>query len=252
VRDVSADGKTILFDETGVGGGESHSVYVRDLDGSPAVKLGDGINPTLSPDGRWALTYIENAPNQIVLLPTGAGQARAITTGGLIGHNVSWFPDGKRACVVGSEGESGLRLYEVDIKTGAPRAFSEEGVNPDHILVSPNGEFVVARGPDLKYMLYPLDGSPAKAMKGVGVEERAFGWNEDGSELFVFQRGALPAKIFRVDVGTGERSLHRELSPSDPTGVEGLAAVRMTPDASTFVYSFPQALSDLYVIGGLR
>jgi len=36
VRDLSSDGSRILFDETGVGGGELHAVYLRGTDGSPA------------------------------------------------------------------------------------------------------------------------------------------------------------------------------------------------------------------------
>jgi hypothetical protein len=61
--DLSADGKTLLFDEEGSGGGLSYSksagltyaVYVRNTDGSPAVLLGEGAALALSPDGRWVI-----------------------------------------------------------------------------------------------------------------------------------------------------------------------------------------------------
>ena len=36
LRDVSPDGKIVLFEESGEGGGPGYSVYVRNLDGSPA------------------------------------------------------------------------------------------------------------------------------------------------------------------------------------------------------------------------
>jgi len=68
----------------------------------------------------------------------------------------------------------------------------------------------------------------------------------------VFQRGSLPANIYRIDIATGERKPYRELSPSDRTGVDGLTRVTMTPDESTLVFSYPQSLCDLYVIEGLR
>ena len=50
--DISADGRTLLFDEEGGGGalaysksgGFSYAVYVRKTDGSPAVLLGEGEN----------------------------------------------------------------------------------------------------------------------------------------------------------------------------------------------------------------
>jgi len=54
--DLTADGTTLLFDETGEGGGASYAVYVRKTDDSPAVRLGDGHALALSPDGKWART----------------------------------------------------------------------------------------------------------------------------------------------------------------------------------------------------
>jgi Tol biopolymer transport system component len=251
-RDIARDGKTILFDETGVGGGELHSVYIRDADGSPAVKLGEGVNPRLSPDGRWALTVMEGAPPTLLLLPTGAGETRIVPTGKLNCHNLAWFPDGKHICVVANEGSGGLRLYEVDVESGAHRAFSEEGTNPLEILVSPDGKLVGARGPDLTFFLYSVDGGPPKPVPVVEPEERVFGWSADGRAVFAFQRGALPADMHRIDITTGERKLYRQLSPSDATGVDGLTRVVMTPDESTLVFSYPQSLCDLYVIEGLR
>ncbi|HEY7727880.1 MAG TPA: protein kinase [Candidatus Eisenbacteria bacterium] len=252
IRDISPDGKTLLFDETGVAGGEFHAVYLRDADGSPAVKLGEGVNPRLSPDGRWALTLQEGVPQRVVLLPTGAGEIEIVPMGRLHCHNAAWFPDGKRICAVANEGTGRLRLYEVNVETGEQRAFSEEGVTSFDLLVAPDGRLVGARAPDLGYKLYPVDGGEPKLLSTVVSEERPLGWNADGSALYVFQRGALPSKIHRIEVATGERRLYRELSPSDPTGVEGLTAVRMTPDESTFVYSYPQSLYDLYAIEGLR
>jgi len=43
-RDISDDGKTISFDETGEAGGETGAIYVRPMDGSPAVRS----RPTVS------------------------------------------------------------------------------------------------------------------------------------------------------------------------------------------------------------
>ncbi len=58
--DLSADGKTLLFDEEGGGGaldyskssGMTYAVYIRKTDGSPAVLLGEGGAVALSPDGK--------------------------------------------------------------------------------------------------------------------------------------------------------------------------------------------------------
>ncbi len=61
-RGMSADGKLLLFDESGEGGGASGGVYLRGTDGSPAVRLGDGVAIALSPDSEWAMTRIVSDP----------------------------------------------------------------------------------------------------------------------------------------------------------------------------------------------
>ena len=41
--DLSADGRTVLFAETGEGGGPKYAVYLRKTDNSPAIRLSEGI-----------------------------------------------------------------------------------------------------------------------------------------------------------------------------------------------------------------
>ena len=77
LRDITPDGKLILFDESGEGGGASHAVYVRRTDGSPAVRLGEGVGGSFSPDGRWAVSR-KAGSRQLVLLPVRAGEARPL------------------------------------------------------------------------------------------------------------------------------------------------------------------------------
>ena len=75
--DLSADGKTLLFDEEGGGGaldysksgGLTYAVYIRKTDGSPAVLLGEGGAVALSPDGKWVIAQTQESPSQFRLLP---------------------------------------------------------------------------------------------------------------------------------------------------------------------------------------
>src|SRR6202022_4607784 len=112
--DLSADGKTLLFNETRRGGAPHGAVYKRPTDGSPAVRLGEGLARALSPDGRWALCSNES---QVVLLPTGAGQPRIVPLSGikLVGAAGGFFPDGKRILILGEEPGHQARLYVVDL-----------------------------------------------------------------------------------------------------------------------------------------
>lgn len=98
--DLSADGKTLLFDEEGGGGGLAYSksggftyaTYIRKTDGSPAVLLGAGGAVALSPDEKWALAQPQTTPAQFVLLPTGAGESRQLTKDEINHTGPSGFP----------------------------------------------------------------------------------------------------------------------------------------------------------------
>jgi Tol biopolymer transport system component len=251
VRAISADGAKVLFDETGVGGGPLHSVYLRGTDGSPAIRLGDGSAADLSRDGRWALAGVGGDPEYLALLPVGAGEGRRIASEGLTGMGARFFPDGATLCVVGHEEGKGSRLYRLDPVTGKYEAFTDEGISFHEIHVSPDGRFVMATGPRREIELYPVAGGAPTLIPGISSNERAIGFNRDGTSVYAFVRGELPTKLQRVDIATGERTVLRELAPLDPTGVEGITSVRTTPAADVFAYSFAQRLNDLFVVEGL-
>lgn len=251
LRCITANGSRILFDETGVGGGELASTYVRGTDGSSAIRLGDGLAYNLSPDGEWALTGAGRGQKHLDLVPCGAGEPRAIPIGNLEVNHASWFPDGRSICCLASEPGHAMRLYRIELASGSREPFTEEGISYYDSLVSPDGRFVVAHGPDRKLKIYPVDGSAPRPLRGVIEFERTVAWSADGGAIFVFSRGELPAKVWRIDLETGERKLFREISPLDATGVEGVAVVRMAADAPALAYSYYQRMSRMYVVEGL-
>ena len=60
----------------GEAGGAKGSVYLRQTDGSPPVRLGDGIAWTLSADAKWVTGFSSTdiAKRNYMLTPTGAGE----------------------------------------------------------------------------------------------------------------------------------------------------------------------------------
>ena len=55
-RDFSRDGKKVLFEEEGEGGGPNYTVFLRDTDGSPPARIGEGRAEAISPDNKWVIT----------------------------------------------------------------------------------------------------------------------------------------------------------------------------------------------------
>jgi len=125
--DLSADGKNLLFDEEGEGGGAAYSVYMRKADGSTAVRLGDGRALALSPDQKWVISSRLSPPPQLVLLPAKAGEPKPLTHDAINHFYARWFSDGKRIVFSGDEPGHGVRLYVQDLAGGKPQAITPEG-----------------------------------------------------------------------------------------------------------------------------
>jgi eukaryotic-like serine/threonine-protein kinase len=252
--DLSADGKTLLFEEQGEGGGAKYSVYVRKTDGTPAVRLGDGRAFTLSPDQRWVISRPLDSPGQLFLLPTKAGEPRLVTQDAIDHFSVRWFPDGKRILISGSEPGHGTRLYIQDIAGGKPEAISPEGVfsQPDQRGLSPDGKWAVAIGPDQRGYLYPVNGGEPRPIPGFTAADAPIAWSTDGRKLYMFRYGEFPAKVYELDVEKNQKKLVKQLKPGDPAGVSIIFPVLVTPDGKTFVYGFRRILSGLYMAEGLK
>jgi len=249
--DLSSDGKAVLFSEAGEGGGPKYAVYLRNTDGSPAVRLGEGTGSALSPDGKWAVARPNTAPAPLILLPTGVGEAKPLTQDSINHLRVRWLADGKRLVFTGNEAGHGLRLYVQSIDEPKARAFSPEGVSATFV-PSPNGELAAAVGPDHKVYTYPINGGEPRLIPGVQTNESPIGWSSDGRTLFVFGYGELPARVVQVDIATGQRKPWKELNPADAAGIDTISGIMMTTDAKGYVYGYIRTLCDLYLVEGLK
>ncbi|MBI1786656.1 MAG: serine/threonine-protein kinase [Acidobacteria bacterium] len=247
-RGISADGKTILFDESGEGGGSTYAVFLRKMDGSPAVRLGNGAALGLSPDGRSVLALTrQGAGRRLTLLPTGPGEARPIEPEGITVQSAAWFPDGKRILVMGREAQRGTRLYVQDLAGGKPRGITPEGTTMTRVPTSPDGAFVIGRAPDRKMFLYPVDGGEPRPLAGVEPSDVPIQWSPGGRSLYVFRPAELPAKVYLVDLN-GQRRFWKQLLPPDSTGLVSVGPIHMAQDGRAWVYSYYRMLSDLYLV----
>ena len=249
---LSDDGETLLFDEEGEAGGYNYAVFIRKTDGSPAVKLGPKLAVALSPDGKWVVSQTTTAPSQLVLLPTGPGDARPLTNDSLAHAWAHWMPDGRRLIFAGSEQGKGNRFYLLGLEGSPPKPISGEGVDALQFAISRDGHNVAGIGPDGKGYLYPVEGGDARPIPGFEEGEVPIAWTTDGKAMFVTRPGERPARIMRLDVTTGQRTLWKELMPLDSAGVQNIGPIRITPDGKSYVYGFQRRLSDLYVVEGLK
>src|SRR5262249_48206808 len=253
---LSTDGRLVLFEEQNRGGDAGYFVYSRKTDGSPAVRLGEGNTIGLSPDNRWALAVVgPSTARQIGLLPVGAGQSRQLPKDAIQYRPWgAWLPDGKRFVVAGVEQGHGTRLYIRDVDGGAARLVTPEEIRISFtgITVSPDGSSVTALLPSGAASVFSFADGKARPLAGLAPGATAIGCGADGRSVVVAHPQGLPDKVFRLDAASGQRSLWKELSPSDPSGVFGVDPIRVTPDGKSFVYSYRRVITDLYLMDGLK
>jgi serine/threonine protein kinase/Tol biopolymer transport system component len=250
--DLSTDGKTLLFLESGEGGGENYAAYIRETDGSPAIRLGDGAALALSPDKKWAISAPAHSMGQLTLLPTGAGESRQITHEPVSHIRAHWLPDGNHFLFLGNEAGHGLRIYVQDVNGGASRPISPEGISATQFVVSPDGKQVAAAGADRRGYLFPVGGGDSEAIPGFTPGDTPVGWSGDGKYLYTYSVGDLPAKVQRLELATGHKQLWKQLMPSDTAGITDIGPILITPDAKAYVYEYGRTLSDLYLVDGLK
>ena len=242
---ISNDGKTVVFEEQSI---NPVGIYLRKLDGSPAVRIGDGNSGGLSPDGRWVLTWNK----KLTIVPTGAGEPKTLEDAGLLVAYASWFPDGHRVLLSAAEPGHGSRLYVQDLAGGEPRPITPNLVSTKFHAVSPDGKWIFATGADRRIAIYPAEPGEPRPVPGLEPEEIPMRWTPDGKALFVYRPTLPPLRVEKVDIATGQRTLWKELRPPDPSGVEQVGPIEISPDEQSYVYSYRRGLDDLYLAKGMR
>jgi len=252
-KDISPDGKFVLFEDASEAAGPGYAVALRKLDGTLPIRLGDGSAGGLSPDGKWAISVSTGQPQQVTLLPIGAGQPRSVEVRGLEHIQSGWarfLTDGQRLITNSNEQGHASRCYVLDLAGGKPEAVTPEGTvcGPS----SPDGRLVVGVGPNSVVAIYPIgEGSP-RMIPGQEAGFLPVQWSSDGSVLYGYHIGELPSRIYKVRIDSGKQTVVQQLRPGVPAGVVMVAPVQVSRDGTRFAYSYNQTLSVLYLISGLR
>ena len=248
--DLSDDGKTLLFSESGEAVGANYGMFLRKTDGSPAVRLGDGEFGALSPDGKWVVAESGN-PVKLTLLPTGAGEPRQLTSGIAGIREFHWMPDNKSIVFTAADPGHGRRTYLMDVQGGAPRALTPEGTVG--LIVTADGKFLLAGDGHQQYALYPTaGGAPQKLNFTIEANEFPLRFMADGKSLLLSTRSAIRVEVTRVDLATGRRQPWKQINPADPAGVQRIVTLGFSADGKSYAYSLSRSLSDLYVVDGLK
>jgi Tol biopolymer transport system component len=248
---ISRDGKSVLLEEEAEGNETgAYTIYLRQADGSPPVRLGQGFGEDLTPDKKWAMVATQAGDSNLMLLPTGTGELRQITHDSMKRRGACFLSDGRRVAYIANEDNRSARVYLQTVDGGPARAIGPEGVLGGIVSCAPTGNLVVAEAGQL--WVIPADGGESHPIPNTDRTESVAGWSSDAQSVYTYHRGEIPLKLFRVGIATGDRTQVKEIAPADAAGALALGGIHTTSDLSAYVYNFARDLNELYVVEGLK
>jgi Tol biopolymer transport system component len=247
VRDISPDGKTVLFYDQGPTE-KTAGIWTRPLAGGDAIRLGEGYPGTFSPDGRWVVgvTRPLSGPAELILIPVEAGRTHRLSIGGAHVSAPSYAGPSTLLFVRAEKGASEVWRIETD-GTGA-RSLGAAGC--DLPMASPSRSSFVCVGPEGALFIHSMsDRSGRKLYQLAGGGKFIYArWNAAGDRIFAVTRDR---RVLTIDSSTG--SLVREETLPLAASVQGrLLEAALDADAGVQAYSVIQKSADLYLASGIR
>lgn len=250
--DVSPDGKAIAFMEWSGPAGPLYLTVYRKLDGSAPVALGPGSDPEFSADGTMAVSRVLTRPPQVALNPIGTGESRRLTVGDIVSlDRAVWFPDGRHLLLLGAIEGQPLRTYEMDLEGGKPQALGPADFNG--VAVAKDGKRIAGRNASSgNAVVFDRDTQQVQVIPGVAPQERFEKWTADGQAILVSAETLWEARMYRVEVATGKRTLLQTVQPREKAGAVQTVKLEYAEAGRTYVYNTTRSLGTLHVVEGLE
>ena len=227
---------------------------MRQTDGSPVVRLGDGAALDISRDGKLVLSSVPTDPAQLVVYPTGVGQPRKLERGALVVYDAGqFFPDGRRIVACGHEAGHAVRCYVQDLAGGAPRPITPEGTTNG--LISPDGAQILVTDSTGALSIYPVNGAGGapRPVPGTTPDDAALGWMSDGKSILLASHWwEVPLHVQKLDLATGRREDVATLRPGELTGAVQIVQAAFTQDGKSYAYAVRRMASHLFLPVGPR
>jgi eukaryotic-like serine/threonine-protein kinase len=247
--DLSNDAQSIVFVELSNGQGRNSAIYLRKTDGSPAIQLGYGNRPSLSPDGKWvACIHHEADKSRLMLLPTGPGESQFSKIDTMHFDGVEWFADNKHILFTGNETGHPTRTWMYDLETNKATPLTPEGTRGTR--VSPDGKSFVTLDPH-KLLLTPITGGAPQTIADLQPGESVARWSGDGRYLFLQKRDAAGIQISRFEITSHRRVPWLTVKIPEP-GAQFLGPLALSADGKAYATTFQRDLANLFLVRGLK
>ncbi|MBV9674810.1 MAG: hypothetical protein JO185_00635 [Acidobacteriaceae bacterium] len=246
---LTPDGRLLLFDESGEGGGQRYSVYLHHTASRRPERLGEGRAMDLSDDGHWALTQAANDPSRVTLVSVDQHKSSAVFTDGLIYQWAKFFPNSGCPEILLGASQPGhvLQLYRQRLPGGHPQPIPSRAEIND-IVINDGGNLIAGLDEELRISVLDLRTGTIRSVNNpqYALPVRFIGGNQ--ILISCYDNGVIT--LSKIDTANGEVLPYRRFEAADSTGTAHISPLRITKDMKRFVYSRSQTLSDLFTVSG--
>ena len=164
--------------------GGSAAIYVINPDGSGEARLGNGSEPSWSPDGLQIafVDFVEDRPNIFVMNADGSAPVRLTNNRDL---SPSWSPDGRQIAFM-SFRDGNAEIYVMNIDGSAVTRLTNNPAADQEPVWSPNGRqiaFTSNRDGNEEIYVMSADGSAQTRLTNNPTTDRSPTWSPDGQRI---------------------------------------------------------------------
>ena len=215
------------------------------------MALGPGAQPRFSPDGTWVAGALLTRPPQVALNPIGPGESRRLAAGDITSlRTVSWFPDGKHLLLAGAAEGEPPRTYQMDTEGSKPQPLGPADFIG--VIVAPDGRRIAGRNAAGEAVVFDRESQKLEVIPRIESQEEFSKWTEDGRALITYSSTPSSARIYRIDVTTGQRTLLQTIDPAEKAGLTTPIRIAYAERTKTYTYSTIRIMGNLYIVEGLE
>jgi len=246
---MSADGKSILFDESGSGGGADYVVFIEHAGSDTPKRIGEGRAMDLSSDGRWALAQDAHDETKLMLISADGATHQPVQGDGIEYRWAKFLPGARDILFSGAYPNQSPHLYEQRLPDGPVALVSKEPA-PDSVVLSSDGRRAVAPEDDGHIALIDLTRHRKRIVPlARPVHPIAFSGND---EVLTSNVHARTIAFELLNLNSGRLKPYARIEMPDSTGIVENLPVYVSGDLRSYVYSRLQSLSSLFVVSGWK
>lgn len=246
---MSEDGKSVLFDESGSGGGAGYSVFIEHTGSDTPKRIGEGRAMDMSSDGRWVLAQDAHDETKLMLISADGSTHQPVQGGGITYRWVRFLPGAQSILLSGAYPNQPPRLYKQQLPDGLVVPTFPEAA-PDSFVISPDGKMAAAFEPTNRIVLFDLVRSRKRVLQVVKpIYPVAF--NRSG-ELLTSRMQDRSIVLELLNPRNGQVAPYRRIEMPEAPGIVENLPVCVSGDFRSYVYSRLQSLSTLFAVSGWK